>query len=101
MPFSKEDLWKNSIHISYKNDVLIKSSPSSVKKIKKKLIPIDGNEYQCGGIIKLNNGQEYRASFSINTKASSYLILSSILICINDVWYYLHEQEFRHIMNDN
>ncbi len=76
-----------------KNDVWVCVGPCSVKFFGEAKIPLDGRRYDCGGIVILKNGQEYRASFTIDTTTFDFLDKDSVYINVEDLWYRWDEPE--------
>lgn len=76
-----------------KDIVRVYVGPSTVKHLQDKKIALDGRKYENGGTIIFSNGQEFRASFCIDTTSFNFVNKDSIYLSIGDEWYHIEEPE--------
>lgn len=56
-------------------------------------IPLDGRKYICAGTITFKNGQNFRASFYVDTTSFDFVNKATIYLNIGDDWYNLEEPD--------
>jgi hypothetical protein len=93
MPFTKKDLQELPISFCEKGDVWVIVGPCSVTYWKDAKIALDGRKYKTGGKITFKNGQEFRASFYIDTTSFDFVSKESIYLNIGDDWFSIEESE--------
>lgn len=93
MPYTKDDQWNLPLYFQKVNKVAVIINPATARAFKKRRIPIDGREYDCGGIVELKNGIVFRASFTINTLLKSFIIFYSVFLHKDDLWYRWNEPQ--------
>ncbi len=93
MPFTKKDLEDLPISFCRKDDVWVIVGPCSATYWRDYKIALDGRKYQTGGTITFKNGQEFRASFYIDTTTFEFVSKESIYLSIGDDWYRIEEPE--------
>ena len=93
MPFTKKDLENLPISFCGKNDVWVIVGPCRATFWKKSKIELDGRKYKVGGIVTFKNGQEFRASFYIDTTTFDFVSKDSIYLSIGNDWFNIGEPE--------
>ncbi|WP_131539678.1 hypothetical protein [Pedobacter nototheniae] len=93
MPFTKKDLEDLPISFCGKDDVWVIVGPCSGTYWRNYKIALDGRKYKTGGTITFKNGQEYRASFYVDTTTFDFVSKDSIYLSIGDDWYNIEEPE--------
>jgi len=93
MPFTKKDLKDLPISFCGKDDVWVIVGPCSATYWKDYKIALDGRKYKTGGTITFKNGQEFRASFYVDTTTFDFVSKDSIYLSIGDDWYCIEEPE--------
>ena len=93
MPFTKKDLEDLPISFCGKDDVWVIVGPCSGTYWRNYKIALDGRKYKTGGTITFKNGQEYRASFYVDTTTFDFVSKDSIYLSIDDDWYNIEEPE--------
>jgi len=93
MPFTKKDLEDLPISFCGKDDVWVIVGPCSATYWKDYKIALDGRKYKTGGTINFKNGQEFRASFYVDTTTFDFVSKESIYLSIGDDWYGIEEPE--------
>jgi len=93
MPFTKKDLEDLPISFCGKDDVWVIVGPCSATYWKDYKIALDGRKYKTGGTITFKNGQEFRASFYVDTTTFDFVSKDSIYLSIGDDWYCIEEPE--------
>lgn len=101
MPFTKKDLEDLPISFCGKDDVWVIVGPCSVTYWKDYKIALDGRKYKTGGTITFKNGQEFRASFYVDTTTFDFVSKDSIYLSIGDDWYCIEEPELLTKLNVN
>jgi hypothetical protein len=91
MPFTKKDLEDLPISFCGKDDVWVIVGPCSAKYWSDYKIALDGRKYKTGGTVTFNNGQEFRASFCVDTTTFDFVSKESIYLSIGDDWYGIYE----------
>ena len=93
MPFTKKDLEDLPISFCGKDDVWVIVGPCSATYWSDYKISLDGRKYKTGGTITFKNGQEFRASFYVDTTTFDFVSKDSIYLSIGDDWYCIEEPE--------
>ncbi len=93
MPFTKKDLENVPISFCGKDDVSVIVGPCTATSWRDYKIALDGRKYQTGGTIIFKNGQEFRASFYVDTTTFDFVNKESIYLSIDDVWYNIEDAE--------
>ena len=93
MPFTKKDLDNLPISFCGKDEVLVIVGPCSATYWRDYKIALDGRKYKTGGTITFKNGQEFRASFYVDTTTFDFLSKDNIYLSIGDDWYGIEEPE--------
>ncbi len=93
MPFTKKDLENVPISFCGKDDVWVIVGPCSATIWRDYKIALDGRKYNTGGTITFKNGQEFRASFYVDTTTFDFVSIDSIYLCVDDDWYGIYEPE--------
>lgn len=93
MPFTKKDLEDLPISFCGKDDVWVIVGPCSAIYWRNYKIALDGRKYKTGGTIIFKNGQEFRASFYVDTTTFDFVSKDSIYLSIDDDWYGIEEPE--------
>jgi hypothetical protein len=101
MPFTKKDLEDLPISFCGKDDVWVIVGPCSATYWKDYKIALDGRKYKTGGTITFKNGQEFRASFYVDTTTFDFVSKDSIYLSIGDDWYCIEEPELLTKLNVN
>lgn len=99
MPFTKEDLENLPISFCGQDDVWVIVGPCSAKTWKEHKIPLDGRKYKTGGTIIFKNGQQFRASFFVDTTTFDFVHKASIYINIAEDWYCIEEPEMLTVLS--